>query len=130
MPYKLFIAETDVFGKAKFANSKGNTECVEFVRQATGAPKTTDWRKGIRVSDAKSGEIPRGTAIATFDANDRYPTDALGRHAAIYLTHDEHRILVLDQWNAQGQVLQRPIWFKRPKYTKRSNDADTFYVIK
>ena len=77
-----------------------------------------------------SGEIPRGTAIATFDANDRYPTDALGRHAAIYLTHDEHRILVLDQWNAQGQVLQRPIWFKRPKGTKRSNDADTFYVIK
>jgi len=130
MPYKLIIAEADVLGKAKFTNAKGNTECVEFVQQATGAPMTTDWRKGIRVSDAKPGEIPRGTAIATFDANDRYPTDALGRHAAIYLAHDEHRILVLDQWNAQGQVLQRPIWFKRPKGTKRSNDADTFYVIK
>lgn len=130
MPYKLIIAETDVFGKAKFVNAKGNTECAEFVQQATGAPRTADWRKGLRVSDAKSGEIPRGTAIATFDSNDRYPTDALGRHAAIYLAHDEHRILVLDQWNAQGQVLQRPIWFKRPKGTKRSNDADTFYVIK
>jgi hypothetical protein len=130
MPYKLIIAEADVLGKAKFVNDKGNTECVEFVRQAAAAPKTTAWRKGVRVADAKAGEIPRGTVIATFDANDRYPTDTLGRHAAIYLAHDEQRILVLDQWNAQGQVLQRPIWFKRPKGTKRSNDADTFYVVK
>jgi hypothetical protein len=130
MPYKLIIAEADVLGKAKFVNDKGNTECVEFVRQAAAAPKTTAWRKGVRVADAKAGDIPRGTVIATFDATDRYPSDTLGRHAAIYLAHDEQRILVLDQWNAQGQVLQRPIWFKRPKGTKRSNDADTFYVVK
>jgi hypothetical protein len=130
MTYKLLIAEADVLGKAKFVNDKGNTECVEFVRQAAGAPKSTEWRKGVRVGQAKAGEIPRGSVIATFDSNDRYPTDTLGRHAAIYLAHDEQRILVLDQWNAQGQVLQRPIWFNRPKGTKRSNDADTFYLVK
>lgn len=71
----------------------------------------------------------RGTAIATFDSNGKYPTDGLGKHAAIYLEHNALRILVLDQWNDQGEVKQRPIWFNRPKGTKRSNDADTFYVI-
>lgn len=83
----------------------------------------------MKISDAKLGEITRGTAIATFDSSGRYPTDALGRHAAIYLEHNQHRILVLDQWNDQGEVKQRPIWFNRPKGTKRSNDADTYYVI-
>jgi hypothetical protein len=89
MPYKLKVAEKEVFGKGKFKNAKGNTECAEFIRQATNAPKTDLWKKGTKVSEAAIGEIPRGTTIATFDANGRYPTDILGRHAAIYLTHDE-----------------------------------------
>ena len=59
MHYKLIIADADVFGKAKFANDKGNTECRFFLGRLT---------------------------------------------------------------------LQR--WIERPKGTKRSNDADTFYVIK
>jgi hypothetical protein len=81
------------------------------------------------VSEAKAGEIPRGTAIATFDADGKYPTDALGKHAAVYLSHAATGILVLDQWNDQKEVKQRTIWFNRPKGTRRSNDADTFYVI-
>lgn len=129
MSYKLKVAEADVLGKGKYANAQGNTECVEFIRQATDAPKTTLWKKGKKISDASFGEISRGIAIATFDANGNYPVDAMGKHAAIYLEHDSHRILVLDQWRDQGEVKPRPIWFKRPKNTKRSNDADTFYVI-
>ena len=129
MSYKLQVAEKDVFGKGKFSNAKGNTECAEFVRQATGAPQTTTWKQGKKVSEATATEIPRGTAIATFDTNQKYPTDSLGRHAAIYLDHNAQRILVLDQWNDQGEVKQRPIFFNRHKGTKRSNDADTFYVI-
>lgn len=93
MSYKLKVAEKDVLGKAKYVNEKGKTECVEFVRQAAGAPKTEDWRKGKKVSDAKFGEIARGTAIATFDADGKYPTDTLGKHAAIYLSHDAVCIL-------------------------------------
>ena len=111
------------------ANEKGNTECVEFVRQATGAPRTTLWTKGKKVADATLAEIPRGTAIATFDAKGNYPVDTLGRHAAVYLEHNSERIRVLDQWNDQGEVKERSIWFKRPKGTRRSNDADTFHVI-
>lgn len=118
-----------MFGAGKFVNGKGHTECVEFVRQATGAPQTSMWKPGKKISDAKPGEIPRGTAIATFDSKGKYPTDGLGKHAAIYLDHNAQRILVLDQWNDQGEVKQRPIWFNRHKGTKRSNDADAFYVI-
>lgn len=129
MPYKLLIAEKDTLGKGKFKNSKGNTECVEFVRQTSNAPQTTTWKRGKKVSDASFTEIARGTAIATFDANGRYPTDGLGKHAAIYLSHDKNRIVVLDQWDAQGEVKERSIWFNRPTGTKRSNDANTFYVI-
>lgn len=129
MSYKLTIPEKDVFGKAKFVNDEGKTECVEFVRQATGAPETKQWKKGKKVADAVVGEIERGTAIATFDSKGNYPTDLLGKHAAIYLLHNKQFIQVLDQWDSQGEVKQRPIWFKRPKGTKRSNDGDTFYVI-
>lgn len=127
--FRLKIPESDVYGKGKFVNSKGNTECVEFIRQATGAPPTAAWRKGLKVSEAARGAIPRGTAIATFDAAGKYPEDGLGRHAAIYLEHDEKSILVLDQWNDQGEVRQRPIRFSRPEGTRRSNDGNTFYVI-
>jgi hypothetical protein len=129
MSYKLTIAEKDVFGKGKFVNEKGNTECVEFVRQATGAPQTNSWKRGIKVRGATVGSISRGTAIATFDGNGTYPTDNLGKHAAIYLLHTDAYIQVLDQWNSQGEVLQRSIWFDKPAGTRRSNDGSTFYVI-
>ena len=129
MSYKLKVAEKDVLGKAKYVNEKGKTECVEFVRQAAGAPKTADWKKGKKVLDAKFGEVARGTAIATFDADGKYPADTLGKHAAIYLSHDTICIRVLDQWNGQGEVKPRPIWFSRPAGITRENNADTFYVI-
>jgi hypothetical protein len=129
MSYKLNVAERDVFGKSKYVDPQGKTECVAFIRQSAGAPQTLVWKRGKKVSDARFGEIPRGAAIATFDANGKYPSDALGKHAAIYIEHNVQRILVLDQWNNQGEVKQRPIWFNRPNGTKRSNDADTFYVI-
>jgi hypothetical protein len=129
MSFKLKILEKDVFGKAKFVNDFGKTECAEFVRQSTGAPQTILWKRGKKISDARIGEITRGTAIATFDSNGKYPTDSLGKHAAIYLEHNDLRILVLDQWNAQGEVKQRSIWFNRPQNTMRSNNGDTFYVI-
>lgn len=109
MSYKLGVSEKDVFGKGKYINSKGNTECVEFVRQAAGAPQSIIWKQGKKVSEAKIGEILRGTAIATFDANGKYPADTLGKHAAIYLEHNAQRILVLDQWRDQGEVKERPI---------------------
>jgi hypothetical protein len=129
MSFRLKINEADVSGAGKFENAKGHTECVEFVRQATGAPPTIAWKQGVRVEGAALGSIPRGTAIATFDDKGNYPHDTLGRHAAVYLSQDARGIVVLDQWNAQGEVKQRLIPFHRPAGTKRSNDGSAFYVI-
>jgi hypothetical protein len=129
MAYTLTIDETSVFGKGKFKNVKGNTECVVFVQKATGVPETPKWTRGRRVKSFKQDELARGTAIATFDEKGKYPTDKLGKHAAVYLSHDNKGIQVLDQWNDLGEVKQRLIRFNRPAGTKRSNDGDTFYVI-
>jgi hypothetical protein len=129
MSYIMTVKENEVFGKNKYANDKGNTECAYFVQQVTGAPETAKWKKGAYVLDAKPGDIKKYTAIATFDAQGKYPNDQLGKHAAIYLSHDQNGISVLDQWNAQGEVKVRTIRANRPKGTKRSNDAATFYVI-
>ena len=128
MPYKLNRAETKVLGKKVFINAIGNTECVEFVRQATSAPHTTLWKAGTHVIDAKVGSIPRGTAIATFDKNGKYPADDLGKHAAIYLSHDAAGIRVLDQWNEQGEVLMRTIHVNRPDIP-RNNSAKQYFVL-
>ncbi len=127
MPYLMSVAEKDVLGPKKYVNSKGSTECVVFVQQVTKAPQTTAWKRGVRVKEATVGSIRRGTAIATFDDLGKYPTDGEGKHAASYLGQNPTGIQVLDQWNAQGQVLPRTIRFNRPG--KRSNNGDTFHVI-
>ena len=129
MSYRMKMSEAEVYGKGNFISVLGNTECVEFVRQVTNVPPTLAWTRGLKISDASVGGIERGTAIATFDQSGHYPNDGNGKHAAIYLEHNADRILVLDQWNDQGEVKQRPIRFGRPAGTKRSNDANTFYVI-
>jgi hypothetical protein len=102
---------------------------VVFVQQAAGAPPTSLWKKGVKVGEALNGAIPRGTAIATFDDNDKYPTDGFGKHAAIYLSHDKNAIQVLDQWRSQGEVKKRGIRFNNKTASSRSDQAETFYVI-
>jgi hypothetical protein len=128
MMYRLRIAESGVLGEKQFTNTSGSTECVEFVRQATGAPHTTSWRKGDAVLEARPGSIARGTAIATFDDKGKYPVDGKGKHAAIYLSHTANSIVVLDQWKAQGCVRMRTIRAKQLAYP-RSDCAQCFYVI-
>lgn len=113
-------------GNSDFKNDKGNHECVVLVQQATGIPSTSTWSKGIKVMDAKAGEISVGTVIATFDENGKYPNDA--RHAAIYESHDQSGINVIDQWNKQGKAARRKIRLKKGK-TRDVNDADWYYVV-
>lgn len=132
------VAETTVYDANKYKSEGGNTECVAFITAVTAAPATTSWKKGKKVLDASEAEIKKGTAIATFDDNGKYPKDGKGKHAAIYLSHSRQQqtITVLDQWNSQGGVKKRIIhvWANKNetiggKPYKRSNDADTFYVI-
>ncbi|MEQ1950315.1 BPSL0067 family protein [Mesorhizobium sp. CN2-181] len=107
-----------------FINAKGNNECVEFVRQATGAPSTKNWRPGKNVKGAN--DIPSGAAIATFKS-ERYSV-----HAAIYLGQDDLGLWVLDQWNKQGHVAKRRIRFPTGKESQPvldQNNGNLFYVI-
>lgn len=128
MPHVLATPDSYV-GRA-FLNSKGNAECVEFIRQTLGAPPTASWTAGTRITKVAAGQadpVAKGTAIATF-VNGRYATEG-GRHAAIYMGQNEHGIIVLDQWRAQGKVKQRVIRWNVPAGTSRSNDGSAYSVI-
>ena len=104
----------------------GTGHCVPWVREATGAPITTQWRRGARVRD--NPDTPRGTAIATFDADGRYGNHTDGRsHAAVLIAVRENGLAVVDQW--VGQVVhQRVIQFRNGRGDP-ANDGDAFYVV-
>ena len=57
----------------------GNGHCVAFVREATGAPHTSHWRRGPPVR--LRAEMPgwSGVAIATFDPSGKYGNHTDGR---------------------------------------------------
>jgi hypothetical protein len=75
--------------------SVGDGQCVAFVRGATGLPDHRSWKQGLPV---KGASLPRGTAIATFDAEGKYPSHKTGNHAALYDGQDSQGIWVYDQW--------------------------------
>ena len=104
----------------------GTGHCVPFVREVTGAPITTQWRRGERVRD--NPDLPIGVAIATFDADGRYGNHVDGRsHAAVLIAVRENGLLVVDQW--LGQVVhQRVIGFHGGK-RDAANDGDAFFVV-
>jgi len=119
--------EESFAGKA-YENDKGNTECVEFIRQVLAAPPTGLWREGNKVTQGDRSILP-GTAIATF-VGGRYPqTGSSGKHAAIYLDQDGSGIIVLDQWRTQGSVKKRTIRWKPADPSNLSNNGNAFSVI-
>jgi len=103
----------------------GDGQCVALVQHCAGAPHTSTWRKGESVRGNLS--VQPGTAIATFDTNGKYPNQAHGNHAAIYISQDSKGILVYDQWkdNEKG-VHIRPI---RWGGDDPSDDGNAFSVI-
>jgi hypothetical protein len=99
--------------------------CVPFCREASGAPHTSLWRAGAKV---RGGNIPAGTAIATFSPAGRYENDTTGRsHAAILIAENSDGLLVWDCWLGQP-VQQRVIRF-RGGTGDPVNDGDAFHVI-
>lgn len=112
-------------GSTKYANEKGNFECVALVQQTAGIPHTTTWKKGKKVLECAPAEIRVGTVIATFDENGRYPQTA--RHAALYESHDNSGIFVVDQWNSQGMAKRRKIRLKFGP-ARDVNDANFYFI--
>lgn len=110
-----------------YLNTNGNAECVEFIRQALGAPHTSLWREGKKLVSGDFSVLA-GTPIATF-VNGKYPQAGdTGKHAAIYLWQNSEGIVVLDQFRVQGEVKRRTIkWM--PNKPGASNDAKSFAVV-
>jgi hypothetical protein len=110
-----------------YTNDQGNAECVEFIKQTLAAPSTSAWREGKKVVKGDV-TISAGTAIATF-VNGKYPQHgSTGKHAAIYLGQTIAGILVLDQFQKQGAVQPRVIYWV-PRSPGASNDGNAFSVI-
>lgn len=104
----------------------GTGHCVPFVQGVSGAPHTSQWRRGAPVRGS-STPVP-GTAIATFGAGGRYTNNTDGTaHAAILHVVAQDGLLVVDQWVGHP-VAKRVIPF-RAGAGKPANDGDAFYVI-
>jgi hypothetical protein len=103
----------------------GNGQCVAYVREASGAPATNSWRRGVRVRDAA---VPSGTAIAAFDDDGSYGNHTDGRsHAAILVGVGPDGLIVHDQW--VGQPVHERVIYYRGGQGRQSNDGDAFFVI-
>jgi hypothetical protein len=114
-------------GKA-YKNEKGDTECVEFIRQTLNAPPTRLWKEGEKVTQGDKSVLT-GTAIATFVNGEYAQTGRSGKHAAIYLDQDGSGIIVLDQWVSQGSVQKRTIRWRPSDTSNLSNNGAAFSVI-
>jgi hypothetical protein len=101
----------------------GHGQCVDFVKEAAGAPQTSLWKEGEKARDAA---LQSGTAIATF-INGAYPSDPHGNHAAIYVEQNDEGLVVWDQWTGQP-VHKRTIRFQGASHDL-SNNGDAFSVI-
>jgi hypothetical protein len=115
----------------KYANAKGDTQCVELIFQAFPDAKGTttgSWREGKKVTKGDL-TIASGTAIATFVGGAFSHLGSGNQHAAVYLGQDEHGIKVLDQWKGKADgVSQRTLYWK-PTKAGLSNDGNAFSVI-
>jgi copper chaperone CopZ len=117
----------------------GRGECVDIIKEYVPGLKgksTTTWRAGAWVMEA-GASIRRGTAIATFDKDGRFPQHRSGQHAAIVLRVMGSGIWVVDQWRSKKMITKRLIRIPPPHHQRNpdgsfpdaSNNALAFRVI-
>lgn len=123
MPY---ICDPDKIETKRY----GDGECVSLVVAVCGLSgrTTKTWKPGLKVQGAAQGAIARGTAIATF-VEGHYPKDDNGKHAAIYLSHDDDGIQVIDQYNGKNPKPASPRTIGFNTKTYRSNNGIYYYLI-
>jgi hypothetical protein len=109
-----------------YTNDDGVSQCVEFIQQTLGAPVTTLWNEGKKISESDNSTIA-GTPIATFINHKYSHLGSPNQHAAIYLSQDAEGIHVLDQWPGHN-VGPRVIPWK-PHRPGLSNNGNAFSVI-
>lgn len=110
-------------GSEDYTNAKGNHECVEFARQAGGAPHTSHWIPGAAVEPRDL--ITKGTWVATF-VNGRYE----GHVGAFESMDEKGNLTLIDQFNSRGRVDRTTYHVKHQPYTGRiSNDPSRYHVV-
>ena len=113
--------------RSYYGTSAGNGQCVALVRECSGLPHTSAWRRGEPVQGSGTGPAP-GTVIATFDADGRYGNHVDGRsHTAILLAVNSDGLLVADQWAGQP-CHQRVIQFRNGRGDP-VNDGNAYHIV-
>ena len=107
--------------------SAGSGQCVALVQAASpGIGPTRNWRCGPPVRG--NTDLRPGTAIATFNAADRYANATDGSsHAAIYLGQNERGIQVMDQWAGSAAAVRTIPW-SNPSGVA-ANTGTAFHVV-
>jgi hypothetical protein len=104
----------------------GDGHCVNYVREVSGAPPTSRWRRGELVRGLLG--LEPGTVIATFDEDGRYGNHLDGRsHAAILVRVLSTGFNAFDQWIGHP-VSERHINYRAGRGSP-ANDGDAYYVV-
>ena len=104
-------------------------ECVALTKHFSGAPQSTRWKAGRRVTD---GGIAPGTAIATFDENGDYFPHGKQKNSGIFVAYSDNppgSIIMLDQWDEPGNRNPAGIRLVRPGRASVSDNSDAYSVI-
>jgi hypothetical protein len=102
--------------------------CVAYVRACSGAPHTSLWRRGVKISHDVLPYLP-GLVIATFDPDGTYGNHTDGRsHAAVLVSIDANGgLVVLDQW--KGQPVHQRVIRRKAGQGPAVNDADCYHAV-
>jgi hypothetical protein len=115
----------------------GTGECVDLIKALVPGLQdvsTQSWKQGISVKDAPN--LARGTAIATFGPDGRFPRANTGQHAALFVAHAGAGFYVVEQYHASLVVVYRHMPIPREHvrradgtYPNRSRNPLAFSVI-
>ena len=108
----------------KLTEPVGSGSCAALV-QHYGCNLAAKWRAGATVKG--NSLIAKGTCVATFDDNGRYPNKPTGNHAAIYISQDASGVRVYDQWDEQSPHYRQMDF--EPGRTNTSNNGNCLSVI-
>jgi hypothetical protein len=134
--YQLQLDESEVGAPYQFTDEHGETQCVAFARQASGAPPAVTWLAGQKVWGAPEGSIPRGTMIATIDPKTgRYPAEKArkGQHGIKHVGFFDHQdskgIHMLGQYEGGEHRVKPQFISLHTKKTGLTADVNAYYVV-
>jgi hypothetical protein len=115
----------------------GTGECVDLLNALVPGligVSTQQWVKGASVKDSPG--LARGTAIATFGPDGKFPQKNTGQHACLFVAHAGAGIYVVEQYHQSRRVVFRHMGIPRESaqnpdgsWQSRSRNPLAFSVI-